>query len=147
MAISKVRDEESLNYPAILDSTGPGVRRSGLHLSTSSLSINIKGGAFRMFRRPSLSSTQPSSASYHQSPEFCGIPTGLKVLFHFIRAQSCPTLYDPMTVARHVVHGILQQESSSGLSFPSPGELLNPGVEPVSPALQAASLSIEPHLL
>lgn len=33
VAISKVRDEESLNYPAILDSTGLGVRGSGLRLS------------------------------------------------------------------------------------------------------------------
>lgn len=33
VAISKMRDEESLNYPAVLDSTGLGVRRSGLHFS------------------------------------------------------------------------------------------------------------------
>ena len=64
--------------------------------STSSLSVNIKGGAFRRVRRPSLGSTQPSSAWYHQSPEFCGTPASLKVLLHFIRAQSCLTLYDPM---------------------------------------------------
>ena len=35
------------------------------------------------------------------------------------------------------VHGILQQEDWSGLPFPSPGELLDPGIEPRSHALQA----------
>ena len=34
------------------------------------------------------------------------------------------------------VHGILQQEDWSGLLFPSPGELLDPGIEPRSHPLQ-----------
>ena len=38
------------------------------------------------------------------------------------------------------VHGILWQEYWSGLPFPSPGDLLNPGLKPQSPALQADSL-------
>ena len=40
-----------------------------------------------------------------------------------------------------------RQEYWSGLSFPSPGDLPNPGIEPtstVSPALQAGSLPVEP---
>ena len=32
------------------------------------------------------------------------------------------------------VHGILQQEYWGGLPFPSPGDLPNPGTEPLSPA-------------
>ena len=36
-----------------------------------------------------------------------------------------------------------RQEYSSGLPFPSPGDLLNPGIEPGSPALQAYSLPSE----
>ena len=32
----------------------------------------------------------------------------------------------------------------SGLPFPSPGDLPNPGIEPQSPALQADSLLLEP---
>ena len=36
------------------------------------------------------------------------------------------------------------QEYWSGLSFPSPGNLPNPGIEPQSPALQADSLLSEP---
>jgi len=33
------------------------------------------------------------------------------------------------------VHGISQEEYWSGLPFPSPGDLCDPGIEPVSPAL------------
>ena len=33
----------------------------------------------------------------------------------------------------------------SGLPFPSPGDLLNPGIEPRSPTLQADSLPAEPQ--
>ena len=36
------------------------------------------------------------------------------------------------------------QEYWSGLSFPSPGDLPNPEIEPRSPALQADSLPSEP---
>ena len=42
------------------------------------------------------------------------------------------------------VHGILQARIWSGLLFPSPGDLPEPGVEPRSPALQAYSLLSEP---
>ena len=42
------------------------------------------------------------------------------------------------------VHGILQQEYWSGLPFPSPGDLPDPGIEPQSPTLQADSLPSEP---
>ena len=37
-----------------------------------------------------------------------------------------------------------RQECRSGLPFPSPGNLANPGIEPSSPALQADSLPSEP---
>ena len=37
-----------------------------------------------------------------------------------------------------------RQEYCSGLPFPSPGDLPDPGIEPVSPALQADSLPSEP---
>ena len=39
--------------------------------------------------------------------------------------------------------GFFRQEDWSGLSFPSPGDLPNPGIEPESPALQVDSLSSE----
>ena len=37
-----------------------------------------------------------------------------------------------------------RQEYWSGLPFPSPGDLPNPGIEPSSPALQADALPYEP---
>ena len=40
--------------------------------------------------------------------------------------------------------GFSRQEYRSGLPFPSPGDLPNPGIKPRSPALQAYSLLSEP---
>ena len=40
--------------------------------------------------------------------------------------------------------GSSRQEYCSGLLFPSPGDLSNPGTEPGSPALQADALPSEP---
>ena len=40
--------------------------------------------------------------------------------------------------------GFSRQEYWSGLPFPSPGDLLNPGIELWSPTLQADSLPSEP---
>ena len=40
--------------------------------------------------------------------------------------------------------GFSRQEYWSGLPFPSPGDLPNPGIEPGSPALQADALPSEP---
>ena len=37
-----------------------------------------------------------------------------------------------------------RQQYWSGLSFPSPGDLPNPGIEPGSPALQVDALPSEP---
>ena len=47
--------------------------------------------------------------------------------------QSCPTLCNPMdhSLPDSSVHGILQQEWS-GLPFPPPGDLPDPGIEPMS---------------
>ena len=58
---------------------------------------------------------------------------------------NCPTLCDSMGCSPpgSSVHGIPQQEYWRGLPFPPPGDLLNPEIEPRSPALQADSLSTE----
>jgi len=52
----------------------------------------------------------------------------------------------PWTVAHQVPlsMGFSRQEYWSGLPFPSPGDLPNPGIEPRSPALQADPLTSEP---
>ena len=58
--------------------------------------------------------------------------------------KSCPALYDPMdcSPSGSSVHGISQQEYWSGLPFPSPGDLLDSGIKPMSPALQVDSLPL-----
>ena len=60
-------------------------------------------------------------------------------------AKSCPTLATPWTVACRapLSVGFSRQEYSSGLPFPSPGDLPDPGIEPGAPALQADSLPTE----
>ena len=52
----------------------------------------------------------------------------------------------PWTVAHQapLSMGFSRQEYWSGLPFPSPGNLPNPGTEPRSPALQADALTSEP---
>ena len=40
--------------------------------------------------------------------------------------------------------GFSRQEYWSGLPFPSPGDLPDPGIEPRSPALEADALTSEP---
>ena len=42
-------------------------------------------------------------------------------------SQSCPTLCEPMD---YTVHGILQARILEWVTFPSPGDLPNPGIEP-----------------
>ena len=61
-------------------------------------------------------------------------------------SQSCPTLCDPWPVAYQAPPsmGFSRQECCSGLPFPSPGDLPNPGIEPGSPTLQADSLPSAP---
>ena len=62
-------------------------------------------------------------------------------------AQSCPTLCDPMDCSPpgSSVHGFSRQGYWSGLSFPSPGDLPDPGMEPSSPALAGGFLGKSPH--
>ena len=58
-------------------------------------------------------------------------------------AQSCPALCGPMDcrLPGFSVYGISQAKYWSGLLCPSPGVLPNPGIKPMSPALQANILS------
>ena len=60
--------------------------------------------------------------------------------------QSCLTLCDPMDCSPlgSSVHGFSRQEYCNGLPCPPPGDLPNPGIEPMSPALQEDSLPSEP---
>ena len=60
-------------------------------------------------------------------------------------AQSCPTLCGPMDCSPP--DSSSRQEYQNGLPFPTPGDLLHPGIEPSSlvfPALQVDSLPLAP---
>ena len=63
--------------------------------------------------------------------------------------QLCPTLCDPMnhSLPGSCGHGIFQARNWSGSSFPTPGDLPSPGIEPaspVSPALAGGFFTTEP---
>ena len=61
-------------------------------------------------------------------------------------AQSCPSLCNPMDSSLHQAPasmGFSRQEYWSGLPFPSPGNLPEPGIKPRSLSLQVDSLPSE----
>ena len=55
-------------------------------------------------------------------------------------AQLCPTLACQVPLSM----GFSRQEYWSGLPFPSPGDLPNPGIKPASPALAGRFFTSEP---
>ena len=66
---------------------------------------------------------------------------GLKV------TQLCPTLCDPMDCVAYQIPpsmGFSRQGYWSGLPFPSPGDLPNPGIEPTSSAIACGFFTTEP---
>ena len=75
---------------------------------------------------------------------WCNFGMKMKVLV----AQSCLTLCNPHGLTVTCQAPLFMEFSKlkywSGLPFPSPGDLPNPGIEPMSPALQVDSLLSEP---
>ena len=69
----------------------------------------------------------------------------IEVISSVLVTQLSPTLCNPMESSHQapLSVGFSRQGYYSGLPFPSPGDLPNPGIEPVSPALQADSLPTE----
>ena len=55
-------------------------------------------------------------------------------ILRFVLAQLCLTLCNPVgcNPPGFSVHGIIEQENWSGLPFPTPGDLPDPGIEPAS---------------
>ena len=70
---------------------------------------------------------------------------------HQFKQRLCVCLFSCVGLFGTVAHqaplsmGFPKQESQSGLPFPFPKDLPDPGIEPVSPALQAESLPSEPQ--
>ena len=63
--------------------------------------------------------------------------------------QSCPTLCDPMdciALQAPLSMGFSRQEYWSRLPCPPPGDLPEPGIEPVSPALAGGFFTSEPSV-
>ena len=60
--------------------------------------------------------------------------------------KSYPALCDPMdcSLTGSSVHGFPKQEYWSGLPFPSPGDLPDPGIKHKSPALAGRFFTTEP---
>ena len=71
--------------------------------------------------------------------------TSLVFLSLSLVVKLCLTLTTPWTVAHQapLSIGFSRQEYWSGLPFPSPWDLPDPGIKPRSPALQADSLPTE----
>ena len=64
-----------------------------------------------------------------------------------VSSLNCIRLFaTPWTVVRQapLSKGFPRQVYWSGLPFPSPGDLLDPGIEPVSPALAGGFYTTEP---
>ena len=53
-----------------------------------------------------------------------------------VKVKSCPTLCNPMDCSPPTSMVFSRQEYWSGLPFPSPGDLPNPGIKPGSPEFQ-----------
>ena len=66
--------------------------------------------------------------------------SGVKELCCYLAAKSCG-FCNPMDCSPlgSSVHGIAQARIQEWVAIPSPGDLSNPGIEPMSPAWQADS--------
>ena len=113
---------------------------AGLHF----FSLNWqKGGTELIFTKPSLCPPWDQELARSQiitlTTQLCPL------LFSFL---SCVQLFvTPWTVAHQapLSMGFSRQEYWSGLPFPSPGDLPDPGIKPTSPAWQAVYLPLS-HL-
>ena len=68
------------------------------------------------------------------------------ISYRCLVSKSCPTLLQPWTVAPQVPLSMEfpRQEYWSGLPFPSPGDLPDLGIEPMSPELASGFFTNEP---
>ena len=79
--------------------------------------------------------------------EFVKLRGGITKCVHVSSAaESYLTLCDPVDCSPpgSSVHGISQARILQWFAFPSPGDLSDPGIEPVSPALEDRFFTTEP---
>ena len=87
----------------------------------------------------------PTYRFLRRQVRYSGIPISMK--WSEVKSLSHVWLFvTPWTEAYQAPQSVefFRQEYWSGLPFPSPGDLPNPGIEPGSPALQADALPSEP---
>ena len=88
-----------------------------------------------------VTKSQIQLSNFHFHPAYQIIKfMAIELFMYVLVSQLCPTLCDPMdcSLPGSSVHGILQArilDYWNGLPFPSPGNLLDPGIESASPAL------------
>ena len=102
----------------------------------------------QLFHSPLSLSSRGSLAplAYPVSPQHSLGHLGSIWLHACLVAQSCPTVCNLWTVALDqapLSMRFFRQEHWCGLPFPPPGNLLNPGIKSVSPALHINSLPTE----
>ena len=143
--IIKMKDAESLRFRTTqgLDVHLPGLSQtlqfrvtgSVSRCSSQGLPVLVKfilTGCFREQNVPILSSLLHSQVLQN-------------VKCVLLVAQSCLTFVTPRTVARQapLSVGFSRQEYWSGLPFPSPGDLPDPGIEPMCLALASRFFTAE----
>ena len=163
----------SLCYPILLlPSISPGIRVfsnkstlcirwpiTGASASVSVLPVNIQGwfplGWTGLISLQSKGLSRDFSNTTVQRHQFFSAQSSLCSNSHIHNdywknhesesevAQSCPTLCDPVDCSLPGSMGFSRQEYWSGLPFPSPGDLPDPGIEPRFPSLQADTLTSE----
>ena len=114
---------------------------SSVQFSHSDVSDSLRTHESQQARPPCPS---PTPGAYSNSQTHVHRVSDAIQPSHSLLSPSSPTFNFtiPWTIAHQapLSMGFSKQESWSGLPFPSPEELLDPGVEPGSPALQADSL-------
>ena len=92
-----------------------------------------------LLKRKDFANKGPSSQSY-------GFSRSHVWIWKWKSLSCVPLFVTRWTVAHQAPPsmGFFRQEYWSGLPFPSPGDLSDPGIEPRSPALQADALTSEP---
>ena len=131
----EVLENPNLEKKEIGPRQGQGILHSGGHpILLVFFSVNSFSSHLRAHKRE----------LYSFRPHFCISPEVLGD--GGLVAESCPTLVTPWTVAHPapLSMGFSRQEYWSGFTFPSPGDLPNPGIEPGPPTLQADTLPSEP---
>ena len=103
------------------------------------------GPQFPSCRRCACVYTHTHTYTHVRTPVQTGCASGFRLDGGGLVTKSCLTVATPLAVPLQapLSMGFSRQEYWSGLPFPSPGNLPNPGIKPRSPAVQADSLPTE----